>query len=114
MHPRFAEAHEGATAPSLTVDEYVTSHRLHPRLVKVDVEGAELSVLHGMRGTLAEHRPVVVLEVHPKWLPDGIDAADVQAVISDAGYGGAIFDDGGDSRREIWRPRAAAEGRSLT
>lgn len=37
-----------------------------PSLVMIDVEGAELEVLAGMRDTLREHRPVVLCEVH--WL----------------------------------------------
>jgi FkbM family methyltransferase len=35
-----------------------------PDLVKVDVEGAEIDVVNGMRETLARHRPLVILEVH--------------------------------------------------
>lgn len=34
-----------------------------PIVVKVDVEGAELAVLHGMVQTLREYRPVVIFEV---------------------------------------------------
>jgi FkbM family methyltransferase len=106
-HPRFAEAGPGDAVPSLTVDEFVAAQRLTPRLIKVDVEGAELAVLRGMRDTLAEHRPVLMLEVHPEWQPDGVTADDVERFIRDSGYEGATFDDGSMSRRQTWRPQAA-------
>jgi hypothetical protein len=35
---------------------------VHPSVVKIDVEGAELAVLEGGRGLLAELRPVVIFE----------------------------------------------------
>jgi FkbM family methyltransferase len=37
-----------------------------PDVVKIDVEGAELSVLHGARALLTQHKPVVVCEVSPE------------------------------------------------
>jgi FkbM family methyltransferase len=39
------------------------SLRLAPAFVKVDVQGAELSVVEGLRETLRAHRPPVMLEV---------------------------------------------------
>ena len=50
-------------APSVTVDQFVAEHELtRLDLVKIDVEGGELSVLEGATGSLTRHRPVVVLE----------------------------------------------------
>lgn len=37
-----------------------------PDVVKIDVEGAEVLALEGMRDTLRKHRPVVVVEIHAK------------------------------------------------
>lgn len=37
-----------------------------PDVVKIDVEGAELDVLDGMQRLLAEHRPVLIVEMHGK------------------------------------------------
>ena len=48
-----------------TIDAYCAEHDLRPDLIKVDVEGAEMNVLRGAARTLIEHRPIVVVEVHP-------------------------------------------------
>ena len=48
----------------VAIDEITGPRRLRaPNLVKVDVEGAELEVLQGMRTTLHDDRPVVIYEV---------------------------------------------------
>jgi FkbM family methyltransferase len=33
-------------------------------LIKMDVEGAELDILHGMRGLIGKHHPSLIIEVH--------------------------------------------------
>jgi FkbM family methyltransferase len=50
---------------TVTIDELVGSAELPPpALVKIDVEGAELAVLEGMRATIAQHQPAIVCELH--------------------------------------------------
>jgi FkbM family methyltransferase len=47
-----------------TVDRLVAIGRIEPpNVVKIDVEGAELDVLEGMRATLSAHAPRIVFEV---------------------------------------------------
>lgn len=50
-------------APATTIDAFVTEHGLDRiDLIKIDVEGAELSVLDGAKHTLSTMQPKVVLE----------------------------------------------------
>lgn len=52
------------TVPVITVDELITKRQLPPpAVVKIDVEGAEVNVLRGMRDTLRQYRPVVIYEL---------------------------------------------------
>ncbi len=52
--------------PAITLDGYSEYHRgLRPRLIKIDVEGAEFLVLEGARKMIGEHRPFLCIEIHP-------------------------------------------------
>jgi FkbM family methyltransferase len=49
----------------VTIDELVRAGRVPPpAVVKIDVEGAELEVLAGMRETIAAHQPAIICELH--------------------------------------------------
>ena len=54
---------------SVTLDGFVSSSGIVPDLIKIDVEGAELLVLQGAERLLASHHPVLIVGVHPFWLP---------------------------------------------
>jgi FkbM family methyltransferase len=50
--------------PTLTVDAIVQETDAVPDVLKIDVEGAELSVLRGAEVTLRQSRPIVFLSTH--------------------------------------------------
>lgn len=49
----------------VTIDDMLRSHELRPpTVVKIDVEGAEIAVIEGMRETIAAHHPALICELH--------------------------------------------------
>lgn len=54
----------GQTVATTTVDDEVRRTGYVPDVIKLDVEGAESRAIAGMATTLAQHRPVVVCELH--------------------------------------------------
>jgi FkbM family methyltransferase len=52
------------TVPATTLDAFIASSRLSPKLVKIDVEGGEYEVLRGGKNLFANVRPFIVMEVH--------------------------------------------------
>jgi FkbM family methyltransferase len=71
-----------------TLDRFVTQRELQRLdLVKIDVEGFELSVLRGAREALARFRPRLFIEVSDTNLREqGTSAAELVAYVRDAGY----------------------------
>lgn len=58
-------AARSVTVPIVTLDEDIRSASLPPPdLIKIDIEGMELTALRGMRDTLARHRPDLYMEMH--------------------------------------------------
>lgn len=51
---------------TVSLDDFVVETGLRPRLVKIDVEGAEMPVLRGARTLLETVRPALVLSTHGK------------------------------------------------
>jgi len=80
----YAKSSGHKSKPSL--DMVVTEFALAPTFVKIDVEGAEYYVVRGMQATPKKHCPTVMLELHPKWQPNGITIEDVRNLLKQAGY----------------------------
>lgn len=48
----------------VSLDNYLASKNLVPNIIKIDVDGYELSVLRGMTETIVKHNPVIVIETN--------------------------------------------------
>lgn len=62
----------------ISLDEYFHQLGIDPDLLKIDIDGAEMSALRGMSRILKETKPGLLLEVHPALLPQfGSSASEV-------------------------------------
>jgi FkbM family methyltransferase len=71
---------------TVTLDGYCRETGLIPRLVKIDVEGAELMVLEGAQYLMTNHHPDLIVAIHPYWLPPGQDAGIIFDLLARCGY----------------------------
>jgi FkbM family methyltransferase len=67
------------TVDTITLDAFCDARGIAPDFIKVDVEGAELSVVRGMRSVLRKFKPRLMIE------QNGEDAG-LEAELRDAGY----------------------------
>lgn len=93
---------ESGGATSWKVDDLVAAFRVRPCLIKVDVEGAEGRVLAGAESVISEMVTAVALEVHPKFLPEGTSAIDVERQMESFNMRRVHCREDGISLREIW------------
>ncbi len=73
--------HGGIEVATTSIDAFCRERNLRPGLIKVDVEGAELDVLKGARGTIAAAGPALGLyiEMHPHlWAAFGTSRAEIE------------------------------------
>lgn len=61
---RHPDTQEVLEVDIVAIDDLVKDGLRPPDVVKIDVEGAELSVLEGMRETISTHSPAIVCELH--------------------------------------------------
>lgn len=89
-----------------TLDEVVQAHQLRPlAFLKIDVEGAELDVLHGGLTTLREDRPLVLCELNADMQAAmGRTCRDLIGCLEALGYVGREVEAGGGPGGLTLRP----------
>lgn len=82
-----------AVVRAILIDDYAKTN-LPPTVMKIDVDGFEVSVLRGGRRTLEKHHPRLWLEVHPGFLQQQDRSADeVLTFLREVGYSISFFGD---------------------
>jgi FkbM family methyltransferase len=114
--PQEWRAGDGASPKAISVstvklDDFFANNPVEPRLVKIDIEGAEPLALAGMR-CLIERNPalVMIMEFNPAYLKAQA-ATDFLDQIAACGLEVAIIDD--EKRQFAWGPKAAVLKRLL-
>ena len=59
---------EFVSVNSVALDDFLESKGVVPDVIKIDVEGAEMRVLTGLRRTLRKCTPILFVEIHPEML----------------------------------------------
>jgi hypothetical protein len=78
---------ELVSVESLTLDDFFENRQVRPDVIKIDVEGAEINVLRGMKKIIQEHKPILFIEVHPSKLPIFHSSSEeLLAILIERGY----------------------------
>ena len=88
---------------AMSIDQFCAEHRVTPRVIKVDVEGAELAALRGARSTIAAAGPDLQLfvEMHPHlWSRLGVSVDDVRGECQAQGLVAEALDGCGE---DVWQ-----------
>ena len=71
----------------VTIDSIVAEYNLQPSLIKIDAEGAELDVLKGGIKTFKDHKPLLILGLHPAFIVQKGDSLEaIFNLLSASGY----------------------------
>jgi FkbM family methyltransferase len=85
---------EGLNAPgvvevrAMSIDDFAAQHpgQIRPRLMKIDVEGAEFLVLEGARKVIGEYHPFLCIEIHADAATGVFDHARLRKYLDQYGY----------------------------
>lgn len=98
----------GDANSEINLDNY-SNHHSKPTHVKIDVEGAEVEVIQGMKDLLGTHKPTLYIEIHPKEIRNlGYHTNDLLDQLTEYGYEfqAAKHKITHELQENIWRPIA--------
>lgn len=91
---------------SVVLDDFFKNRTVKPNIIKIDVEGAEMNVLKGMKNLIKSYKPNLFLEIHPDILPKfNSSAEEVISYLKEKGYKIYEFTD----MRKFWKDRNIRE-----
>ncbi len=62
--PGYLDHHRPLSKATLALDDFIAHASIAPELIKIDVEGAELQAIAGLRQTMQTIRPILFVELH--------------------------------------------------
>jgi FkbM family methyltransferase len=78
---------ETVSMATVSIDELIARNLTPPDIIKIDVEGHELDVLHGAKKLLLAKKPSLSIEMHPGLLARrGTSGLAIAKFLGDAGY----------------------------
>ncbi len=113
MTSLLADGAHGHDVPTLGWEDFARAVDLSGvALVKMDIEGAEFSVLPALLDWLREHRPVLYLSTHAPFLREAERTAAMAGLAEALSFYGSITDEAGRPAR-LTDPEAATRFRSF-
>jgi len=84
-HPEWGTGEE---VELVTLDAFLSSRKLQPHFIKIDVQTFELFVLRGALQTLRDYRPILFIEISPFWMNkvNSYDYREIYGFLRQLGY----------------------------
>ena len=55
---------------AITLEDFIFKKKIFPNILKIDVEGSELSVVKGAKSYLKIYKPIIFLSIHVSFLKE--------------------------------------------